>query len=120
MRKVIEKDIAIELMPISNQVLNLVRDLRNHPGAHLLADNIPLVISNDYPGFWNAKGLSYDFYYTIMGLAANDAGVKTLKALIWNSIKYSGMNEAEKEKAYALLTSEWWDYMDHVSISDIL
>lgn len=81
------RNIGIEVCPISNQVLNLVRDLRNHPGAFYVSENMPMIISNDDPGFWNAKALSYDFYYAFMSFAPVNAGLKTLKQLALNSIK---------------------------------
>lgn len=40
-----EKDIAIEISPISNQVLHLVQDLRNHPAAFYISENVPIVVS---------------------------------------------------------------------------
>lgn len=40
-----EKDIAVEVSPISNQVLHLVYDLRNHPATFYIAENIPIVVS---------------------------------------------------------------------------
>lgn len=40
-----EKDIAIEISPISNQVLHLVEDLRNHPAAFYISENVPIVVS---------------------------------------------------------------------------
>jgi adenosine deaminase CECR1 len=81
------RDIAIEINPISNQVLHLVEDLRNHPATFYMSENIPIVISNDDPGFWNARGLSYDMYYAVMAFAPMNAGLKTLKQLVYNSLK---------------------------------
>jgi adenosine deaminase len=40
-----ERKIGIEINPISNQVLKLVDDLRNHPSAILFSDDNPIVIS---------------------------------------------------------------------------
>ena len=120
LEKFINQDIALEVTPISNQILNLYSDLRHHPASYLMSADIPLVISNDYPGFWNAKGISYDLYYAFMSLAANDAGLETLKALVFNSIKYSTQSEEDKEKSYQQLTTEWWNYIDLVTFTDIL
>ncbi|XP_073829040.1 adenosine deaminase 2-like [Musca autumnalis] len=111
------RDIAVEVNPLSNQILDLVWDLyllRNHPAALFVAENIPMVISNDDPGFWDAKGLSYDFYYAIMSMAPNNAGLKTLKQLVWNSLKYATFDEKERKKAYAVLQKKWNDFIDDV------
>ncbi|KAL5291183.1 CECR1.2 family protein [Megaselia abdita] len=59
-------DICIEENPLSNQILNLVKDLRNHPAAYFIANNYPIVISSDDPGFWGATPLSRDFYITFL------------------------------------------------------
>lgn len=108
------RDIAVEVSPLSNQILHLVWDLRNHPGALLLSQNIPMVICNDDPGFWDATGLSYDYYYAIMSLAPTNAGLKTLKQLVWNSVKYSTLTADEQQEAYALLQTKWNQFIDNV------
>lgn len=114
-----KRDIALEISPISNQVLNLVWDLRNHPGAFFISENIPIVITNDDPGFWNATGLSYDFYYAIMSFAPNHSGLKTLKQLVWNSIKYSVLRETERKKAYRILEVQWDSFLDRVIANNV-
>ncbi|KAL9898306.1 adenosine deaminase 2-like [Glossina fuscipes fuscipes] len=114
MKIIKEKDIPVEVCPISNQVLHLVSDLRNHPGAILLANNIPMVISNDAPAFWGVQGLSYDYYYAIMSLASNKDGLRTLKQLVLNSIKYSSLPEEEKKTAEKNLEKQWNQFIDNM------
>ena len=109
-----KRDIAIEISPISNQVLHLVADLRNHPASFYISNNIPIVICSDDPGFWDAKGLSYDFYYALMSLAPKNSGLKLLKQLVWNSIKYSVLSSAERKHAYGMLQSQWNGFLEYV------
>ncbi|XP_008216019.1 adenosine deaminase 2-like [Nasonia vitripennis] len=92
MELVMQKKIAIELNLISNQVLELVKDMRNHPASYFFAKNFPVVVSNDDPNFWGSQGLSYDFYEAFVGIMSRDADLKALKQLAMNSITYSGLN----------------------------
>lgn len=82
-----EKRIAVEVCPLSNQVLKLVLDMRNHPATFYVSENIPIVISSDDPGFWGAKGLSYDFYYAFMSIFPAYSGLEVLKKLVFTSIE---------------------------------
>lgn len=105
-------DIAIEITPISNQVLMLVDDLRNHPAASLISQGIPIVICNDDPSFWGASGLSYDWYLVFMAMTHKDAGLEILKLFATNSIKYSAMSEAEKPIALQKWEKQWKQFID--------
>ncbi|KFB50810.1 AGAP006907-PA-like protein [Anopheles sinensis] len=102
-----KRGVCIELNPISNQVLKLVQDFRNHPGAFYFSDNFPVVVSSDDPSFWCASPLSHDFYVAFMGLASARADLRLLKQLALNSIEYSAMSDAEKTAARQKWTTAW-------------
>jgi adenosine deaminase-related growth factor len=106
-----EKNIPIEVNPISNQVLGLVKDLRNHPVAPLIQEGFPMVISADDPGLWDAKGLSYDYYSAFMALAGKTMNLKLLKKLVQNSLEYSTLKGDELSKCSAIVESRWASYM---------
>nr|KAG5693872.1 hypothetical protein BaRGS_009928 [Batillaria attramentaria] len=86
MNMVKDRNIAVEVNPLSHQVLKLIDDLRNHPATFLIADNFPLVISSDDPASWEAAPLTDDFYVTFMALTGEEAGLATLKQLAKNSL----------------------------------
>ncbi|KAL3282298.1 hypothetical protein HHI36_005487 [Cryptolaemus montrouzieri] len=109
-----KEDIAIELCPISNQVLLLNDDPRNHSVITLLAKGFPVVVCSDDPAVWDASGLSFDWYVTFMAMTPKNCGLKFLKQLALNSIKYSALNEDET-KAMDIWTKLWNKF-----ISDML
>ncbi|XP_074032961.1 adenosine deaminase-like [Leptinotarsa decemlineata] len=112
MKMIKEKNIAVEICPISNQVLKLVDDIRNHPGALLIANNFPVVVAPDDPSFWGAKGLSYDWYYAFMGMTSRESDLRFLKQLAKNSIEFSTLNEEEKVAAFGKWENDWNSFID--------
>jgi adenosine deaminase CECR1 len=102
-----QQNICIEVNPMSNQILKLVRDYRNHPASLFFADNYPIVITSDNPSFWEATPLSHDMYFAFLGIASADQDLRTLKRLILNSIKYSSLTVDEKIRAENKWLIEW-------------
>lgn len=112
-----KKGIALEICPLSNQILRLVTDLRNHPAVFYVSESVPIVIAPDDPGFWDSLGVSYDFYYALMSLAPASAGIGFLKQIVWDSVKYSSLSETERTQYAELLQPRWDKFVEHV-ISD--
>ncbi|KAB0792371.1 hypothetical protein PPYR_14330 [Photinus pyralis] len=107
-----DRNIAVEICPISNQVLMLVADMRNHPAGSLMARGVPVVVGNDDPTFWGTKGLSYDFYMMFMGIASRNADLRLLKKLAENSLTYSLLPEEEKAIALEKWNAAWNQFID--------
>lgn len=107
-----DRHIAIEICPISNQVLMLLDDFRNHPASMLVAKGYPVVVCNDDPGYFGTRGLSYDWYIFYMTMTSRDADLRLLKELAMNSIKYSTMSKTEKETAYHMWNLSWKIFID--------
>lgn len=115
LEEVRERDIAIEVNVISNEVLGLVHDVRNHPLSLYLALDLPVVLSSDDPGVWGAKPLTDDFYVAFMGVASRKADLRTLKQLALNSIKYSEMDNKMRTRATRLFFRKWKAFIDELN-----
>jgi adenosine deaminase CECR1 len=104
-----DRNIAIEVCPISNQVLRYIRDLRIHPACGYIRRGVPCVIGCDDPLIFGNHGLSFDFWEAWM---AWDLGLHDLKVLASNSITYSGRTDEEKKQAADAFEAAWRVFID--------
>ncbi|XP_036336590.1 adenosine deaminase 2-like [Rhagoletis pomonella] len=110
-----ERNIPVEINPISNQVLQLVSDYRNHPCSHFFANNYTVVISSDDPSFWRATPLSHDFYIAFLGIASAHADMRLLKKLAINSLVYSALSEEQKKAALQKWQEKWNVFIENTT-----
>lgn len=109
-----QKGIALEVNVISNAVLALVRDVRNHPLATYMAIGMPVVLSSDDPGAWGADPLSHDFYVTFVGVASRNYDMRLLKQLAINSITYSALDGPGKANLLKIFKKQWDEFIHYV------
>ena len=98
-----ERGVAIEVCPISNQVLGYVGDLRSHPAVAYLNAGIPVVVSPDDPGLMRHT-LSHDFYEAFL---AWELELRDLKQLALSSLLHSAMSPEEAARARAGWERRW-------------
>lgn len=112
LEEVKKREIAIEVNVISNNVLKLVEDVRNHPLAAFLAQDLPVVLSSDDPGIWEADIISHDFYVAFVAVASRHADLRLLKKLALNSLYYS--TYPNKDKLVYEFEFRWTKFIDTV------
>lgn len=110
-----ERNVTIEINPVSNQVLKLVDDFRNHPASILMAQNVQVVISSDDPSFWEVSKLSHDFYMAFLGIASRHSDLRTLKKFAINSLVYSALNATEQADALLKWQIKWDNFIDDLT-----
>ncbi|HRH65144.1 MAG TPA: hypothetical protein PLU53_02485 [Bacteroidia bacterium] len=111
MQLVKDRHIAVEVCPVSNQVLGYVADLRNHPAITWIRSGIPVTLNPDDPGMMGYT-FSYDFYEAFM---AWDLSLADLKMLAMNSINYSSLSQGEKRTALGKWKEKWKLFVDSIN-----
>ncbi len=102
--RIIEQNIALEICPLSNQILGYVPDLRIHPAAGYLKRGVQSTINSDDPCMFGYQGLTYDFWAAVV---AWDLDLRAIKKLIENSFTYSGMATEERAVAKDVWKKRW-------------
>ncbi|OAX42292.1 Metallo-dependent hydrolase [Rhizopogon vinicolor AM-OR11-026] len=108
-----EKNIAIEVCPISNEVLRLTSSMSMHPLPVIMNQGIPVVLSSDDPAMFNSMGLSFDFFQVLA--ASEVTGLLTLGQMARDSITYSMLDERSKQTAMIAWERRWANFVEHVA-----
>lgn len=108
-----KREIALEINPLSNQILGYLRDLRLHPAISYIARGIPCTLSSDDPLIFDYEGMSYDFWTATLAWQLN---LRDLKQLSYHSLAYSGLNEREKERSINEWKKRWIDFVDQLTV----
>ena len=111
-KKLIERNIVIEVCPISNQILGYAPDLSKHHAREYIKAGVPVVLASDDPGMFYTKGLSYDFYVAVL---AWDLNLADIKQFCINSVNHSGGTGEERQKLKALWQNKWDNFINEMS-----
>ncbi|KAF8559677.1 Metallo-dependent hydrolase [Imleria badia] len=109
-----EQKIAVEVCPISNEILRLTSSMATHPLPALINQGVPVVLASDDPAMFSNMGLSFDFYQVLV--ASEVTGLIALGQIARDSITYSRLEEEEKERALRAWERRWGAFVEAVSL----
>lgn len=104
-----KQNVALEVCPISNQLLRYTSDLRMHLIGEYMNRGVECVICSDDPSILGNGGLVYDFweiYYSQL------IDLRAIKKLIINSYIYSGMTQEEYNKKIIQWEEKWNQFVE--------
>ncbi|EIW74707.1 Metallo-dependent hydrolase [Coniophora puteana RWD-64-598 SS2] len=107
-----ERGIALEVCPISNEILRLTASMPMHPLPILLNNGVPVALSSDDPALFGNMGLTFDFFQVVA--ASEITGLITLGELARDSITYSMLNESDKKTVTENWEKRWKAYLEEL------
>ncbi|KAK5745683.1 hypothetical protein LTR17_001182 [Elasticomyces elasticus] len=112
-----KQDICLELCPISNELLHLCGNAREHPFPALLAAGLHCTLNADNPGLYrgathDSSSLSYEFYQAMVG--DTRMTIHGWKQLAEWSIEHSCLSDAEKKQGKVILQKDWENFCQGV------
>jgi hypothetical protein len=117
LERIKDKNICLEVCPISNQLLRYTQDLRVHPIGEYMKRGVPVTICSDDPQIFGNKGLTYDFWEVYFG---QQADMYMIKQAIVNSYQYSALPADKKTDFINKWRGEWAEAMEKLASSDLL
>ncbi|KAI6855644.1 Metallo-dependent hydrolase [Hortaea werneckii] len=112
-----QQNICLELCPISNELLHLCGNIRQHPFPQLLAAGLHCTLNADNPSLFrgatqDSLSLSYEFYQVMVG--DTRMSVHGWKQLAQWSIQHSCLSDANKKRAMEIFQRDWESFCDWV------
>ncbi|KAJ7724486.1 hypothetical protein DFH07DRAFT_854944 [Mycena maculata] len=105
-----EKNILIEVCPISNEILRLTSSMLMHPLPILMNNGLPVALCSDDPAVFGNMGLTFDFYQVLV--ASEVTGLIALGELARDSLQHSTLHPAEKQQAIAAWERRWVRFVE--------
>ncbi|KAJ3575804.1 hypothetical protein NP233_g846 [Leucocoprinus birnbaumii] len=107
-----ERNILLEVCPISNEVLRLTSSMPTHPLPTIINHGVPVALCSDGPSVFGNMGLTYDFFQLLV--SSEITGLSTLGVLARDSIQFSMMLTDEKQIALEIWEAEWSEFLQFI------
>ncbi|KAJ8473573.1 hypothetical protein ONZ45_g16248 [Pleurotus djamor] len=115
-----ERGIALEVCPISNEILRLTSSIPMHPLPILFNNGVPVALSSDDPSVFGNMGLTFDFYqaggFCCVLVSSEVTGLTQLREVARDSIKFSMLEPEEKERALGMWEKQWARFVEEVAV----
>ncbi|EUC63201.1 adenosine deaminase-related growth factor [Rhizoctonia solani AG-3 Rhs1AP] len=107
-----ERGVAIEVCPISNEILRLTSSMPMHPLPVLLNNGVSVALCPDDPSVFGNMGLSFDFFQVIV--ASEVTNILSLKQLARQSLEHSSLDVEDKKRAVEIWEKRWNAYIEEI------
>ncbi|TBU65296.1 Metallo-dependent hydrolase [Dichomitus squalens] len=110
-----ERNICLEMCPISNEILRLTGSMPMHPLPSVLNHGVHVALCSDDPSAFGNMGLSFDYFQVFVASEVN--GLATLRQFVWDSITasfYSCLGDQEKKRAFGILDRQWAKFINDI------
>ncbi|KAL1616817.1 hypothetical protein SLS54_008209 [Diplodia seriata] len=102
-----DQDICVEICPVSNELLHLCRNVKEHPYPEILAAGIPCTVNADNPALFRAD-MNHEFYQVMVGTPI--MSVHGWRQLIEWSIQYSCLDNDAKKHGFNFFRRQWEEF----------
>ncbi|KAI0028515.1 hypothetical protein K488DRAFT_58421 [Vararia minispora EC-137] len=107
-----ERGIAMEVCPISNEILRLTSSIPAHPLPAVINQGVPVCLNSDDPAVFGSMGLTYDYFQVFV--SSEVSGVLTLAQLARDSLTFSTLPEDAKQRALQAWEHRWSAYVKEI------